>query len=108
MSDEPNKVVDAATNLSWAGVIKNLQKGMKYVKDQIPAIALAIFNYLVGTIKQKELENKKLQLELDKRTEHDKIDEANSTKSDSDIIDDAIRAGSGSDGKPGSSSGSGS
>lgn len=101
MSDETKEEVkavgqvaaSAASALSWAGILSNFQKALAYIKDQAPAIALAIFNYMRSVINQKELEKKQLQLELDKGKAREKIDADNRVKSDSDIIDDAIRAG---------------
>lgn len=88
----------AASGFSWAGVILNFQKAIAYLKEQAPAIAIAVFNYLRGQINQKELENKKLQMEIDKGKAHEEIDAKNRDKSASDIVDDAIRAGGYRDG----------
>lgn len=114
MSDETketaNKVAETAGTVanftSWAGVVHNFQKFLAYMQTQIPAIAIAIFNYMRGQINQKELENKALKLEIEKGKAHEQINQANANKSDSDIVDDAIRAGGGStDSKPDDGSG---
>ena len=88
----------AASGFTWAGIIASFQRAIKYLKDQAPAIAIAIFNYLRNQINRKELENKKLQLDIDKRKAHDEIDQKNSGKSDNDILDDALSAGGYRDG----------
>ncbi len=107
IKDEAKKVAEVAGTVasvtSWAGVVQNFQKFLAYLQTQIPAFAIAIFNYMRGEIRQKELEIKQKDLEIAKRDEHEKIDAAARNKSDSDIIDDAIRAGGGtpdSDSKP--------
>lgn len=65
-----------------------------FVKKQIPAIVMSIFSYLFGKLRQTELERDKLKLELEKVKAYDKIDQDNASRSDSDILDDAIRKGS--------------
>lgn len=62
----------------------------KFIKDNIPAVAIAVYNHLQNRIKRKENENLDLQTKLE--IEKDKKEHYERTKNmdDADFVDDFI------------------
>lgn len=56
--------------------------------------ALSIYQYLMGNISRLLQKNRNLETELEYKANAEKVHEANSGKSSSDIVRDAIRKGS--------------
>ena len=63
----------------------------KFVKDNIPAIAVAIYHHLQNRIKRKENQNQELKTQLEIEKEKREHHEKNRHLSDADYIDQFIR-----------------
>lgn len=67
----------------------------KFFKDNVPTIALAIYNHLKNTIHKKENENLALRTEIKTANEKKDLYEGNKSTSDADVVDEFINKGSG-------------
>ena len=67
----------------------------KFFKDNVPTIALAVYQYLKGVLQKKENENQALKTELKTETEKRELYEKNKNISDADVVDEFIGKGSG-------------
>lgn len=66
---------------------------MNDIKKLLLELAKMVYNYLMQSIKKLELEKEEIKLKLRYKENEDKIEKANSNKSDIDIINDAISEG---------------
>lgn len=63
------------------------------IEEAAPALAVMLWNYDQSKIDQAKMQTNKVLMELQLEKNHNEIDEQNSGKSDSDIINDAISKG---------------
>lgn len=72
----------------WLGSVFNTI--LKFLKDNIPALAVALYHHLQNRLKRKENENKELQTQLDIEKEKEEQREKNRDVPDADYIDQFI------------------
>lgn len=75
---------------------KTISKILGWLRDILPSVTLVgslIYNYMLRKISFLKRENAQLELDLEYKENEDDVEKANSGKSDSDIIRDAIEQG---------------
>lgn len=82
--------------MSWGSIIAAIKK---FVEENIPAIAIAFWNYEESKITAAKNETDKVKTELEVEKNHEAVDQKYSGKSDSDVVNDAIIAGGGTGGQ---------
>jgi carbohydrate-binding DOMON domain-containing protein len=73
--------------VNWTTIISAVKK---FIEDNIPAIAIAFWNYEEGKITAAKNETDKVKTELQMEKNHEAVDQKYAGKSDTDILNDAI------------------
>lgn len=82
-------------------MIEFLAKIWEWIKTQMPALGITLYEALMSRLGKERLEKKRAELKLKIKEDHDAIDKQFAGKSDSDIVDEYLReSGGGSDPDP--------